>query len=208
MLPRGPHGLSREAVEASQRGRLLVAFAEATAEKGYYGVTVQDIVTRAGTAKRTFYAFFRDKEDCFVQAFDLASATTIAAIVEASDAAEDPIDRIRVGVRAYLDSLAQMPEFTQVFLNHARSAGPLIAEHWSKWLDLLSDAVVTWRRESRAIHPEMPELSKDHALIVIAGINEFVREALQENGFDALAQLGDTVVPLAVTLLTADPAPR
>ena len=41
-LPRGPHRLAREIIEASQRGRLLDAIAEVVAEKGYAAATVAD----------------------------------------------------------------------------------------------------------------------------------------------------------------------
>src|SRR5882724_3806888 len=64
-LPSGRHGLAREAVVASQRGRLLDAMAEVVAEKGYQATTVADVVERAGVSRRTFYEQFPDREACF-----------------------------------------------------------------------------------------------------------------------------------------------
>ena len=41
-LPRGRHGLAREEVIASQRGRMLAAMADAVAEKTFARTTVTD----------------------------------------------------------------------------------------------------------------------------------------------------------------------
>src|SRR5207249_11332900 len=54
VLPRGPHGLAREVVQASQRARMLDAMAEAVAEKGYGAVSVADVIARAGVSRKTF----------------------------------------------------------------------------------------------------------------------------------------------------------
>lgn len=204
-LPRGPHGLDREVVLASQRGRLLAAFVEVAAEKGYHAVTIQDIVSRAGTAKRTFYEHFRDKQDCFIQAFDLGSSSIVATIVQAAEPVHHPIERIDVGVRAYLDDLARYPQFTRFFLTEGMAAGPDLAEHWIAWVDALADTLVVWRRESRKQYPEVPEISKMHALAVISAINEVVRIAVHRDGVEAIPGLRDELAELAIALLTADP---
>src|SRR3977135_2675206 len=81
-LPRGPHGLSREEVEVSQRARLLQAATEAVAELGYVKTTVADVLARAGVSRATFYQLFRDKEDCFLAAYQL-NADFVAAVMAA-----------------------------------------------------------------------------------------------------------------------------
>ena len=67
-LPRGRHGLSRETVTESQRGRILQAMISAVAERGYQETRVADVVEGAGVARKTFYDFFGDKEECFLAA--------------------------------------------------------------------------------------------------------------------------------------------
>lgn len=44
------------------RAKLLAAAADLIAEHGYEAVRVEDIVTRAGVAKGTFFAHFKDKD--------------------------------------------------------------------------------------------------------------------------------------------------
>jgi AcrR family transcriptional regulator len=203
-LPRGPHGLDRDVVMASQRGRLLSAFVEEASEKGYNAVTIADIVRRAGTAKRTFYQHFTDKEDCYLQAFDVTSRLLITDLVRAADVADDPIDRIRVGVGAYLDSMRQMPYFAKLFLTESLAAGAAIADRWMSWVDLLADGLVGWRNESRVTHPEVPPMTKMQAVAVISGINELIRFEIRRNGVEGLADVQSELTDLAVALFTTD----
>ena len=52
------------------RGRLRRALLELTLERGYGGVTVQDVLERADVARATFYAHYRDKDDLLLSGFD------------------------------------------------------------------------------------------------------------------------------------------
>lgn len=204
VLPRGQHRLDREVVLASQRGRLLDAFVEEVAEKGYEAVTIADIVARAGTAKRTFYENFADKRECHLQAFVEGSSVLIADLVQVGDAATDPIGRIEVVVRAYLGGLMARPSFTMVFLSSATSGNDEVVEQWIRWIELLADGLVAWRTESRKEHPEVPPLTRSQAIAVVSAINELVRIQLRRGGIDAIADGADETVQLAKAFLTAD----
>lgn len=206
LLPRGPHGLNRDVVLASQRGRLLSAFVEEASEKGYYSVTIADIVRRAGTAKRTFYQHFTDKEDCFLQAFDVTSQVLITDLVRAADVADDPIERIRVGIGAYLESMRQMPYFAKLFLTESLAASPAIADHWMNWVDLLADGLVGWRVESRVTHPEVPAMTRMQAIAVLSGINELLRFEARRSGVEGIKDIQGELTELAVALFTAEVA--
>jgi AcrR family transcriptional regulator len=204
VLPRGPHGLDREVVMASQRGRLLSAFVEEAAEKGYNSVTIADIVRRAGTAKRTFYQHFTDKEDCYLQAFDVTSSLLITDLVRAADAERDPIKRIEVGVRAYIDGMRAMPYFAKLFLAESLTAGPAVADRWMNWIDLLADGLIGWRTESRRTRPDMPEISRMQAIAVLSAINEMLRFEIRRSGVAGIGSIIDELIDLSVALLTTD----
>jgi AcrR family transcriptional regulator len=79
-LPRGPHLLTREQVADSQRTRLMAAFTELMAERGYAAVRLAELVTRAGVSKATFYEHFADKEECMLAACEHFFRTIIEAI--------------------------------------------------------------------------------------------------------------------------------
>ncbi|HEY6759216.1 MAG TPA: helix-turn-helix domain-containing protein [Baekduia sp.] len=205
VLPRGPHGLARDVVLASQRGRLLSAFVTLAAERGVAAVTISDIVRAAGTAKRTFYEHFRDKDDCFLQAFEVASELMVGTVVDTVAAEPDPVRRIDAGARAYLDALVAHPEFARLFLTHMRAGGPQLAQRWTAWVDALAGVLVQWRVESRAVHPELHELTPLQATAAIAAVNEIVSITLLREGIDGIAGVTDELVAVAIAFLTADP---
>src|SRR3954468_11407076 len=69
-LPKGPHSLTREQVQSSQRQRLLDAVLDVVGEHGYAGATVADITTSAGVSRTTFYEQFSNKQEAFLTAYD------------------------------------------------------------------------------------------------------------------------------------------
>ncbi len=69
-LPKGPHTLTREQVQASQRQRILDAVLDVVGERGYAAATVADVTTAAGVSRTTFYEQFRNKQDAFLTAYD------------------------------------------------------------------------------------------------------------------------------------------
>ncbi len=72
-FPAGVRTLPPDLVRAVQRERLLAAMVSTVTEIGYRALTVQDILSRAGVSRPTFYEQFEDKEDCFLAAFDAAT---------------------------------------------------------------------------------------------------------------------------------------
>src|SRR3954454_4517995 len=127
-LPRGPHNLARDDVLASQRVRMLEAMAETVAEKGYGGTTVSDVVSRAGVSRKTFYEHFRDKEECFLAAFDSGVDALLDAIAKAQPDEPTRMSLVRARVRAYLVTLAARPAFASAFLIEVFAAGPRARE--------------------------------------------------------------------------------
>jgi AcrR family transcriptional regulator len=57
----------REAQRRFTRQHILDAATDVFVERGYIAATVEDIIERAGTSRRTFYAHFRSKADILVE---------------------------------------------------------------------------------------------------------------------------------------------
>src|SRR3954454_22306613 len=127
-LPSGRHGLTREAVIASQRGRLVDAMAQVVAEKGYAAATVADVVERAGVSRRTFYEQFEDKEACFLAAYDVGLTVVLNRISAAVEMSAGWRGRARAGVEAFLALLAAEPAFARALQLEILTAGPAALE--------------------------------------------------------------------------------
>src|SRR5688572_25002049 len=127
-LPRGRHGLTREEVITSQRGRMLAAMADAVAERGYANTSVAEVTRRAGVSRETFYEQFADKEACFLAAYDgalqLLREHVGHAAGEASAGGASREDALRAALDAYLHTLATEPAVARTFLIEVYAAGP------------------------------------------------------------------------------------
>src|SRR5215210_6483568 len=199
-LPRGPHGLERDVVLASQRGRMLGAMADAVAAKGYAATTVADVVARAGVSRKTFYEHFRDKEECFLAAFDAGVDLLLAAIVAAQPQDDSWIALMRARVRAYLDTLASNPAFARTFLIEVFAAGPRALERRAEVLRRFARLFRDLHDEARRQFPQLSPVPEAIYVAAVGAINELVSEVAREGRTAQLPELEDTVLYLQVAL--------
>jgi AcrR family transcriptional regulator len=201
-LPRGPHGLERDVVLASQRGRMLSAMAEAVAAKTYGGTTVADVVSGAGVSRKTFYEHFRDKEECFLAAFDTGVDLLLDAIMAAQPASDDPtwLDLMRARARAYLHTLASRPAFARTFLIEVFAAGPRALERRAQVLRRFAQLFKDLHDEARRQFPDLPPVPEAVYVAAVGAINELVSDFAREGRAAELPELEDTLLYLQVAL--------
>jgi len=102
-LPRGRHGLPRELVARSQRERLLAAVVRVTADQGYEGTSVADILVEAGVGRESFYELYEDKQDCLLAARKVLVDDLQATVAAAYGGSGPWVDRVQDGVTAMLE---------------------------------------------------------------------------------------------------------
>jgi AcrR family transcriptional regulator len=188
-------------VLASQRGRMLGAMAGAVATKGYAGTTVADVVAGAGVSRKTFYEHFRDKEECFLAAFDAGVDLLLAAIVAAEPAGEPTwLELMRARVRAYLDTLASQPAFARTFLIEVFAAGPRALERRAEVLQRFAQLFRDLHVEARRQFPELPPVPEPLYIAAVGAVNELVSDFAREGRTSELPELEDTLVYLQVAL--------
>jgi AcrR family transcriptional regulator len=200
-LPRGSHGLDRELVAASQRTRLLDAVGRAVADKGYSGATIDDIVRAAGVSKMTFYQHFRDKEDCFVAAYEAAGEELFERVRAANTRPEGWLERMAAGIRAYLTWLAGDPALARAFLIEVAAAGPRAAECRERVRDRYAELMRELQDEARADIPSLPRLPAEIFHALVAAVDDLVVRRIRESGAEALPRLEPILLHLEVALL-------
>ena len=199
-LPRGPHQLAREEVLASQRGRMLEAMAGAVAEKGYIAVTVADVIGRAGVSRKTFYEHFRDKEECFLAAYDTGVELLLAALMDV-ELGDDLLEMARARTRAYLEALASEPAFARTFLIEVVGAGPAAVERREAVHDRFASMLRETLDAARARLPELPE-PPDEVYLAAVGATDAVVSRLVAQGRTAdLLALEDVILRIQLALL-------
>ncbi len=202
-LPRGPHRLAREEVLASQRARMLEAMAHAVAAKGYAATTVADVVGGAGVSRKTFYEHFQDKEDCFLAAFDGGVEILVNAVERATlEARGEWREHIRAGVRAYLATLAAVPDFARTFLVEVLAAGPRALERRGEVHRRFADLLKALHESYRADHPEeIPQLPDEVFIATVGAVNELVSDRVRGGRTADLPELEPVISYLQIAFL-------
>jgi AcrR family transcriptional regulator len=199
-LPRGPHGLSRDEVERSQRSRLLRALVDVVAEKGYVATTVADIIAGAKVSRTTFYQQFKDKEDCYLQAYRRGADAQFRKVVAAVESATDPLEGLRRNLRAYLGALVDYPACARAFLLEVAAAGPralaIKDETEQRYVDLLRRLHGRFRERS----PKLPEPPVEVFRAAVAAVDDMVVRRTREGRVAELAELEPTAVYVELAL--------
>jgi AcrR family transcriptional regulator len=108
-IPSGRTRLSSGEIAQNQRWRILFATAETAAGKGYSATTVTDIIARARVDKRVFYTHFRDKQQAFLAAHELAFKQTMALAALGFFGADAWPERVWQGIHAASQFVATHP---------------------------------------------------------------------------------------------------
>lgn len=197
-LPRGRHGLSRQEVASAQRSRMMLALAEAMAEKGYAATSVADVLARARVSRETFYQQFSSKLDCFLQTFDAAAELLLATIDVGGDRSGSRAERVERTLATYLESLADQPSFARLFLVESYAAGPAAIERRAAVQARLVDSLV-------ALLDIEEERDRFAVQALVAAVGSMVTVPLVVGDVAAVRALRDPLLELSLELLSTAP---
>jgi AcrR family transcriptional regulator len=142
------NGLGHAHIAQIQRARILAAMFDVAAERGAANVSVAHVVERSGVSRRTFYEVFRDREDCFLAAFDDALALVSQRVLAAYASENNWCERIRAGLIALLAFLDEEPVVGRLLIVESLSAGPTALERRESALAQVAAAVDEGRVQS------------------------------------------------------------
>lgn len=91
---------------AATRGALVAAARELFAERGFAGVSREEIVERAGVTRGAMYHYFASKEDLFRVVYEAVERDMCEAIGVAAMAGSGPVEELRLGAIAFLRAAA------------------------------------------------------------------------------------------------------
>jgi AcrR family transcriptional regulator len=196
-LPSGRHGLLPSFVAANQQERIMAAVAQAAAELGYAEMSVKAIVVRAGVSRRTFYEHFKNKEDAFLAAYDAVVRQQARHIRRAYFEATTVQDRLRAGIRAYLEFTASQPDVARMCIVEVLAAGPRAMAKRNEAMRMFAEII------EDNIHELLPGCQRAAltAETIVGGIHEVVFSRILGGHVDELPGLADD---LLATILMLD----
>jgi AcrR family transcriptional regulator len=179
-----------------QRAKLLDAMVRAVADKGYEAATVADAVRLARVSRGTFYELFDSKEACLAAAYRAGAEVLEQRVSDAVRGATDWCEELRLGIRAYLETLDGDPVFARVYL--------------LEWLSIGSEREATVRRFARRYAKSFarsgaPVPPEDALYVLAAGVHELACTRVRAGA--PTIDLEDVLVGCAVRLAGKEQQP-
>ncbi len=200
-LPPGRSGISPADVAASQRGRLLDAMTQLCFEVGYPAVRIADLATASRTAKRTFYAHFTDREDCFLAAYERVDAEAFDALARGAATAEDPLGRIEAALAELFAQLAGAPARAHLYVLASLAVGPRVTARRAETLEQLANLYIALHQQVLPSYSPSTPLSRLRALSVVGAVELPMVTTIREDGADALPPLAPELARTAYALV-------
>ena len=176
-LPKGPHGLSRKQVEASQRQRILDAVLDVVGKHGYAAATVAHVTTAAGVSRTTFYEQFRNKQEAFLTAYDEFGGRFLEDIAGATG--ETPAEVLTDAAERLVEWGRSRPEACRAFLLEIHAVGEEGHAHRDRVMRLAEkrfDLVAAWVRR---VDPSLPKPPRLVGRAVVAASWELTAQAVR-----------------------------
>jgi AcrR family transcriptional regulator len=169
-LPRGRHGLPREAVTESQRSRILQAMIEVVSERGYPETRVVDVIGLAGVSRKTFYELFSSKEDCFLATYDVLLGNLLGDTARGFESRPGApwAERVAAALAELLKHLAEHPDEARFSIVEVLAAGPKALARRDAALRQFTGFLDAGRAETSVELPGITSLS------IAGGINELL----------------------------------
>jgi AcrR family transcriptional regulator len=195
-LPSGRHGLQPSFVAANQQERIMAAVAQAATELGYADMSVESIVARAGVSRRTFYEHFKNKEDAFLAAYDAVVRQQARHIRRAYFQETTVQDRLRAGIRAYLEFTARQPDVARMCIVEVLAAGPRAMARRNEAMRMFAEII------EDNIHELLPGCQRAAltAETIVGGIHEVVFNRILSGRVGELPGMADDLLETILML--------
>lgn len=102
---------------AQRRDELLLAAARLFSERGYHGTSMQHLAQAMGILRGSLYAHIESKEDLLFDIVDRGADRFITRMEEVLALDTTPEEKVRLAIKAHVETVAEHMEASTVFLN-------------------------------------------------------------------------------------------
>lgn len=184
---------------ASFRQRLLEGLAASIEERGYRETKIADIVRHARTSRRTFYAEFTSKDECFVALLAATNERLRRRITQAVDPAAPWERQVRQAVEAYVESVASEPAITLSWIRELPALGMIGRQVQREAMDTLTGMLFLLADNDEFRRAGTRPVSRPLALILLGGLRELTATIVEDGG--DIRDLTEAGIQAAASLL-------
>jgi AcrR family transcriptional regulator len=184
---------------ASFRERLMRGLAASIEEQGFRDTKIADIVRHARTSRRTFYAEFASREECYVALLEMMNEALGAQIATAVDLTAPWEAQVRQAVVAYVDSVASEPALNVSWIRELPALGAVGRQVQRRAMDALAELIVRLADNEQFRRAGTVPMTRPLAIILLGGIRELTATIVEDSG--DIHDLTEDAVQVATALL-------
>jgi AcrR family transcriptional regulator len=143
--------------KATQRERLLEGMVMAANREGYAGANVSKVIANAGVSRPTFYDYFTDKDDCFLETNRDIAELLLTQIRDAVAEAA-PEQAPQVTIRRLIERSEAQPARAHFLANVTMAGGPRALDERDRTIAEVARIVESARARAApdALSPDLP----------------------------------------------------
>lgn len=127
---RGARGIQQRVAGGSRREALVAAADSVLRARGYHEATIEDIAREAGVAKGTFYLYFENKEQLFVQVLREAVQSLGDHLEQSLEGVTDPVDRLERRAISYMRGYLNYRDLIHILYGEAVGGNALFSREF------------------------------------------------------------------------------
>jgi AcrR family transcriptional regulator len=190
-LPSGRHDMPRDLVIKSQRERIVDATAAIVAEKGFAGLTIPEIASRANVSHETFYEMYPTKHDAFLGAQKVGLHQALRITVEAYETHKGEWhEGIAAGMHALTEYVCSEPSHAHLTLVDTFGASPEAIEIRESALE----AFTTYLQPGFDHAPAHIDVPKIAAEAVTGGVWQVLHHYIEHHRVDELCDAAPQLI--------------
>jgi AcrR family transcriptional regulator len=195
-------------VEEAQRTRILETLAQAMSAHGAggAGVTVADVIARAGVSSGAFHEAFPDREACLLAAVELGVERARRGMLAAYDAEVRWLDAVKAALVAFLRFLEDEPALGRLLVVYSMSGGEQVLRRRAEILRALAAIVDRGRLEGPAGRQQPPAVIAEGVVGAVLAVLQ--NRLLAEDGATVMDLFGSLVSIIVLPYLGAGVARR
>jgi len=174
--------------KSTQRERLIAGMIAAANHYGYAGANVSQVIAYAGVSRPTFYDYFADKDDCFLQTNRDIVGRLLEQIRDAV-ASVAPERALQAAIRRLIERAEAEPAQAQFLANVTMAGGPRALDERDRAIAEIERIVEDARADAApdALMPDLP-------IRALIGAAHWLLSPRLRRGERDLAQLADELV--------------
>ncbi len=180
------------------RDRILETALHLFDEKGYHGVSVNEIVKEARTSKGGFYYHFSSKEELLYVMHDVFITYALDKVSAAKVKNDDPIKKLTAIIKDHLKVFHLYKSYLTVFYQESKYLRPddreKIREKRKMFKQLILDAV----EEGKTSGQFREDISVEITSMAILGMVNWLYKWYRKDGHYSIEQIGDYYVDLVL----------